>query len=29
VTAPGGVAWPRVSSKNNLSRAPARARRFD
>ena len=29
VTPPGGVAWPRVSSKINLSRAPARARRTD
>jgi len=29
VTPPGGVAWPRVSSKICLSRAPARARRTD
>ena len=29
VTSPGGVAWPRVSSKINLSQAPARARRSD
>jgi transposase len=29
VTPPEGVAWPRASSKNNLSRAPARARRSD